>query len=75
MTVKQFRFSLFVGSLLVILGAVLSTQASIGIALLGLGFAIALLAIFTRYAEKNANKAVAAPLAMEQIPQSASVES
>lgn len=51
MTNKQLVFNLFVGALLVALGAVLATQASTGIGLLGVGVAIIGLTLFTRYGQ------------------------
>ena len=45
---KQFVFSLVVSSFLVGLGVIITQQANIGVALLSLGVAIALLALMTR---------------------------
>ena len=48
MTDKQFKFSVWVGGVVALLGALISTQASIGFGLLGLGVSTALLAVLTR---------------------------
>lgn len=51
MTNKQLVFNLLVGALLVALGAVLATQASTGLGLIGVGVAIVGLTLFTRYGQ------------------------
>ena len=48
MTNKQYHFSLAVAVSLLMLGAVVSSLASIGLSLMGLGLAILVLSVLTR---------------------------
>jgi hypothetical protein len=48
MTNRQFNFSLGVSVALIIVGALILSQATVGLSLIGLGFAIAALALVTR---------------------------
>lgn len=52
---RQFTFSLFVGLMLVCLGLLISTKASIGVALMTLGAAIIAIAALTKIMANNAN--------------------
>ncbi len=47
---KQFKFSVIVGGLLVALGAIIASQSSVGVSLMGVGAVIAVLACVTRQA-------------------------
>lgn len=66
MTHKQFTFSLFVGGLLVVLGAAIFTRADIGMGLLGLGLAIVVLALFTREPKHGLNEPALARIPVNQ---------
>lgn len=52
---RSFKFSLYVGISLVAFGAFIASLAPIGFSLVGLGFAIAILAFLTRGREHGAN--------------------
>ena len=75
MTNKQFKFSLMVGCLLIILGAIVIIQAHIGIALLGLGIGILLLATLTRNTEQKDTNMSLTSTSLEQSPQALMVDS
>ena len=47
---RQFHFSIAVSILVIALGALITSQASVGLSLMGLGAAIAVLAFSTRRA-------------------------
>lgn len=61
---RQFTFSLFVGLMLISLGLLISTKASIGAALMTLGAAIMAIAALTKNINNNSsnNNMVAIPV-------------
>lgn len=61
MTDKQFSFSVSVGGLLIVLGILISQQASVGITLAGLGAVILSLAVLNRKNRRNMK-----PISVEQ---------
>lgn len=74
MTDKQFIFSVVVGGLLLVLGAAITTQATIGIGLLGLGLAILALTFFTRHKERDRSDDANMALVVEHHSQRASLD-
>ena len=53
MTNRQFNFSMSVGVAFTLIGALILSQATVGLSLIGLGVAIAALALVTRQSQKN----------------------
>lgn len=74
MTNKQFHFSLATAISLLVLGAMVAGQASVGLSLMGLGAAILSLSLVSRYrgrsTEQPALAAIAAPISTK-LPQQA----
>jgi hypothetical protein len=64
MTSKQYHFSLAVGLSLLMLGAVIASQASIGISLIGLGLSIMVLSFLTRPCTSESVRTEISPIAL-----------
>ena len=56
---RQFSFSLVVGIALAVLGGVILSKAAVGLSLIALGAAIAVLALITRNTQGGSNRELA----------------